>query len=76
MAQQRKLPRVPFPFAGMRKGPEAAPQGLRKSAKRSALGALHILQADKVRSAGGPDCLGELVHQWVYRHSTFPKRLT
>ena len=57
MAQQKKL--RPDAVSQNGKGPEAAPQGLRKSANE-VLGALYFLQAGKVRYAVRLYGLGEV----------------
>jgi hypothetical protein len=60
----------------MRKGPEAAPQGLRKIRKRSALGALCFLQVNKVRYAGRQDLVGEGSGLRVDFHGRFPELMS
>jgi hypothetical protein len=65
-----RTPRVPF-FVENEKGPEAAPQGLRESAKRSALRALPILQANDERQPGGLDGINAALHLYGFPHSDF-----
>ena len=60
----------------MRKGPEAAPQGLRKILKRSALGALCFLEVNKVHYARRLDFMGEGTGLRVDLHGRFPELMT